>query len=63
MAAVMANGVKESARPVVEDYLKLVDVRKEFDGFVAVDDTNLSIRKGEIFALLEIGRASCRERV
>jgi len=27
-------------------------VRKEFDGFVAVDDTNLTIRKGEIFALL-----------
>jgi putrescine transport system ATP-binding protein len=57
MAAVMANGVKESARPVVEDYLKLVDVRKEFDGFVAVDDTNLSIRKGEIFALL--GGSGC----
>ncbi|WP_411834503.1 ABC transporter ATP-binding protein [Pseudoxanthomonas mexicana] len=35
-----------------EDYLRIVDVRKEFDGFVAVDDTNLNIRKGEIFALL-----------
>lgn len=34
------------------DYLRIVDVRKEFDGFVAVDDTNLTIRKGEIFALL-----------
>ncbi|KHF46470.2 putrescine transporter ATP-binding subunit [Xanthomonas phaseoli pv. phaseoli] len=27
-------------------------VRKEFDGFVAVDDVSLQIRKGEIFALL-----------
>ncbi len=57
MAAVMPSGTKDSARPVVEDYLKLVDVRKEFDGFVAVDDTNLSIRKGEIFALL--GGSGC----
>ena len=40
-----------------EDYLRIVDVRKEFDGFVAVDDTNLSIRKGEIFALL--GGSGC----
>ncbi len=35
-----------------DDYLRIVDVRKEFDGFVAVDDTSLTIRKGEIFALL-----------
>ncbi|MBC7656273.1 MAG: polyamine ABC transporter ATP-binding protein [Frankiaceae bacterium] len=34
-----------------ENYLRIIDVRKEFDGFVAVDDVNLSIRKGEIFAL------------
>ena len=40
-----------------EDYLRIVDVRKEFDGFVAVEDTNLSIRKGEIFALL--GGSGC----
>ena len=38
-------------------YLRIVDVRKEFDGFVAVDDTNLDIRKGEIFALL--GGSGC----
>ena len=38
-------------------YLSLVDVRKEFDGFVAVDDTRLDIRKGEIFALL--GGSGC----
>ncbi|WP_305804970.1 polyamine ABC transporter ATP-binding protein [Stenotrophomonas sp. YIM B06876] len=35
-----------------EGYLSLVAVRKEFDGFVAVDDVSLQIRKGEIFALL-----------
>ncbi len=42
---------------VRDDYLRIVDVRKEFDGFVAVEDTNLSIRKGEIFALL--GGSGC----
>jgi putrescine transport system ATP-binding protein len=40
-----------------ESYLRIVDVRKEFDGFVAVEDTNLNIRKGEIFALL--GGSGC----
>ena len=40
-----------------ENYLRIIDVRKEFDGFVAVDDVNLSIRKGEIFALL--GGSGC----
>jgi putrescine transport system ATP-binding protein len=51
------NGASAAARATVEDYLRIVDVRKEFDGFVAVDDTNLSIRKGEIFALL--GGSGC----
>ena len=40
-----------------ENYLRIVEVRKEFDGFVAVDDVTLSIRKGEIFALL--GGSGC----
>jgi putrescine transport system ATP-binding protein len=40
-----------------DQYLRIVDVRKEFDGFVAVEDTNLNIRKGEIFALL--GGSGC----
>jgi putrescine transport system ATP-binding protein len=44
-------------RPEVEDYLRIVEVRKEFDGFVAVDDVSLAIRKGEIFALL--GGSGC----
>ena len=33
-------------------YLRIENVRKEFDGFVAVDDVSLDIRRGEIFALL-----------
>jgi putrescine transport system ATP-binding protein len=60
MAAELSNGTKDPARAeksTVEDYLRIVDVRKEFDGFVAVDDTTLNIRKGEIFALL--GGSGC----
>jgi putrescine transport system ATP-binding protein len=33
-------------------YLSIAGVRKEFDGFVALDDVDLDIGKGEIFALL-----------
>ena len=55
MAAEQGNGGREAVangKGTADGYLRIVDVRKEFDGFVAVDDTNLSIRKGEIFALL-----------
>ena len=51
-----SSSVKENGKDT-EDYLRIVDVRKEFDGFVAVEDTNLSIRRGEIFALL--GGSGC----
>ena len=40
------------ARGEPAGYLRIENVRKEFDGFVAVDDVSLDIRKGEIFALL-----------
>jgi putrescine transport system ATP-binding protein len=40
-----------------EGYVRIDGVRKEFDGFVAVDDVSLSIRQGEIFALL--GASGC----
>lgn len=40
-----------------EHYLRIDSVRKEFDGFVAVDNVSLSIRRGEIFALL--GASGC----
>ncbi len=39
--------------PVLEPgYLSIRALRKEFDGFVALDDVTLDVRKGEIFALL-----------
>jgi len=40
-----------------EAYVRLDRVRKEFDGFVAVDEVSLDIRQGEIFALL--GASGC----
>lgn len=40
-----------------DDYLVIDGVRKEFDGFVAVDDVSITIRQGEIFALL--GASGC----
>ena len=52
MAAEQGNGAAQNGKANAQEYLRIVDVRKEFDGFVAVDDTNLTIRKGEIFALL-----------
>ncbi len=52
-----ATGHSNAPDSGADTYVKLVDVRKEFDGFVAVDDINLSIRKGEIFALL--GGSGC----
>jgi putrescine transport system ATP-binding protein len=51
-----ANATK-SEKLGAENYLRIESVRKEFDGFVAVDDVSLSIRKGEIFALL--GASGC----
>ncbi|MBB5673836.1 ABC transporter ATP-binding protein [Xanthomonas sp. WHRI 6108] len=48
--------VTEAAAPPLSPgdnaYLSINEVRKEFDGVVAVDDVSLQIRKGEIFALL-----------
>ena len=51
-----ANAAKSegSAR---EDYVRIDDLTKEYDGFRAVDDVSLNIRKGEIFALL--GASGC----
>ena len=57
MATEQLNGTTQNGKAGTEGYLRIVDVRKEFDGFVAVDDTTLNIRKGEIFALL--GGSGC----
>ncbi len=40
-----------------EDYVLIDDLTKDYDGFRAVDDVSLTIRKGEIFALL--GASGC----
>ena len=47
----------KSDRLGTDNYVQLAGVRKEFDGFVAVDEVTLNIRKGEIFALL--GASGC----
>jgi putrescine transport system ATP-binding protein len=44
-------------RPGAEPYVRMLGIRKEYDGFVAVDDVSLDIGKGEIFALL--GASGC----
>lgn len=57
MAAVPADTAKPERSAADERYVCIDDVTKEFDGFVAVDDVSLNIRKGEIFALL--GGSGC----
>ena len=52
MAAINERANGTPAEAGAERYLRIEGVRKEFDGFVAVDDVSLDIRKGEIFALL-----------
>ena len=47
------DGVTANTR----SYIELVGVSKSFDGFLAVNNIDLSIRKGEIFALL--GASGC----
>ncbi len=44
-------------KPLGEDYVRIENVRKEFDGFPAVADVSLTVRKGEIYALL--GASGC----
>ncbi len=57
-AAESANdSAHKNDRPRADDYVRIEGVSKEFDGFVAVDDVSLNIRKGEIFALL--GASGC----
>jgi putrescine transport system ATP-binding protein len=59
-AAALGNGAgpaSKTERLGTDNYVRLEGVRKEFDGFVAVDEVTLDIRKGEIFALL--GASGC----
>jgi putrescine transport system ATP-binding protein len=50
-----STGKPEKAK--TDNYVRIEGLRKEFDGFVAVEDVSFSIRKGEIFALL--GASGC----
>ena len=55
-----ANGSGSTAkagRLGADSYVRMENIRKEFDGFVAVDHVTLDIRQGEIFALL--GASGC----
>jgi putrescine transport system ATP-binding protein len=52
-----SNGAAKPDAPVREDYVRIEDLTKEYDGFRAVDDVSLTIKKGEIFALL--GASGC----
>lgn len=52
-----ARNPGKNDKPLGEDYVRLESVRKEFDGFPAVADVSLTVRKGEIYALL--GASGC----
>jgi ABC-type branched-subunit amino acid transport system ATPase component len=59
-------GGGRSVRRAIEDrriVLAVEDLRKSFGGVVAVDDVSFELHDEEILGLIEIGRASCRERV
>jgi putrescine transport system ATP-binding protein len=51
------GGAPQVAPGNAGSYIELVGVSKSFDGFLAVNNIDLSIRKGEIFALL--GASGC----
>jgi putrescine transport system ATP-binding protein len=48
---------KSAASPAQEGFVQIIDVVKKFGSATAVDHVNLSIRKGEMFALL--GSSGC----
>ena len=55
--ATSATSATKSDATAGEDYVVIDDLTKDYDGFRAVDDVSLTIRKGEIFALL--GASGC----
>lgn len=56
-SAAVSSSATRNEKLGMENYVHIESIRKEFDGFVAVDEVNISIRKGEIFALL--GASGC----
>ena len=55
-AAPSAGGASPRS-PTAENYIELSGVSKSFDGITVVNNVNLSIRNGELFALL--GASGC----
>ena len=43
--------------PKAEPYIRIENVTKKFGEFVAVNNVSLNVYRGELFSLLEIGRA------
>ena len=43
--------------------LRVENLRKRYKSRTVVQDVSLDVTSGEVVGLLEIGRASCRERV
>ncbi len=48
---------QEEGKPVQEPFIRIENLRKEFNGFSAVDGVTLDIHKGELFAIL--GGSGC----
>jgi putrescine transport system ATP-binding protein len=56
-AGVSSSGNSAAAQNAAENFVQIVDVVKKFGETVAVKGVNLSVRKGELFALL--GSSGC----
>ncbi|WP_250451487.1 polyamine ABC transporter ATP-binding protein [Caballeronia sp. ATUFL_M2_KS44] len=57
LKAAPQSGNASSGQSTGDDFVRIVDVVKKFDETVAVKGVNLSVRKGELFALL--GSSGC----
>ena len=49
--------------PVSGTVMNITSARKAFGGNEVLKDISLEVKRGEVVAIIEIGRASCRERV
>ncbi len=46
------------------DYIIATEqLTKKYKNFTSVNNVSIHVRRGSIYGFLEIGRASCRERV
>jgi putrescine transport system ATP-binding protein len=56
-AGVSSSGNSAAAQDAADNFVQIVDVVKKFGETVAVKGVNLSVKKGELFALL--GSSGC----